>query len=38
MLFMIIPSIADVALASIVSIGLVVMYFDITASKKQKLA
>lgn len=38
MLFMIIPSIADMALASIVSLGVVVMFFDIAASRKQKIA
>lgn len=38
MLFMIIPSIADMALASVVSLGLVVMYFDLTSTKKHKTA
>lgn len=38
MLFMIIPSIADMALATVASVGVIVMFFDITSTKKQKVA
>lgn len=38
MLFMIIPSVADMILASVICSGLVVMYFDVTSKRKQKTA
>jgi hydrogenase/urease accessory protein HupE len=38
MLLMIIPSVADVVLASVICLGLVVMMIDIASKKKQKTA
>lgn len=38
MLFMIVPSIADVALASVIGLGMLVVAFDLTKNRKQKAA
>jgi hypothetical protein len=35
MLLMIVPNIADMVLASVICLGLVVMFIDVTSKKKQ---